>query len=103
MILFDINCVVVFLGIFRFTVTMYQTIHEPIKVAGVFNRSVFKPTWFEWRRQLFKVEQITLISDYKQGLVKIKIYSVIAKGNLYRLQFSLNSGDWILENVWIDG
>jgi len=82
---------------------MYQTIHESIKVAGIFNCSVFKPTWFEWRRQLLKIQQITLISDYKQGSVKSKIYSVMADGNLYRLLFDLNSCNWTLENVWIDG
>lgn len=103
MFIFDADCIIVFLGIIRFTTSMYQTIHEPVKVAGVFSRSKFKPSWFEWNNRLLKIQQITLISDYKQGLVKNKIYSVMAEGNLYHLKFDLNAHDWILEDVWLDG
>lgn len=103
MIYFDIYCDVVFLGIFRFTVNMYQTIHEQIRVAGVFNCSSFKPVWFEWEQRMIKVQEITLVSNYKQGSVKCKIYSVVADDNVYRLAFDLNTLDWNLESVWIDG
>ena len=83
-------------------VSMNQTINEPIKVAGVFYHSVFKPVWFEWNNQQLKINEITLISDYKQGLIKCKIYSVLANGNLYRLLFNLISQKWVVQSVWID-
>jgi hypothetical protein len=82
---------------------MHQTIHEAVKVAGIFSLSQFKPIWFKWQNRVLKVDQITLVSDYKQGLVKSKLYSVIAEGNLYRLDFNLITHDWILKSVWIDG
>ena len=94
---------VVTLGIFRFTKFMNQIINEPVKVAGVFKHSLFKPVWFEWSNQRLKISKITFITDYKQGLVKHKIYSVIAQGNLYRLLFNTNNLDWTLESVWLDG
>jgi hypothetical protein len=99
----DSYCAVVFLGIFRFTVSMYQTIHEQVRVAGIFNHSSFKPVWFEWSQRMLKIQDITLVSNYKQGLVKSKIYSVVAEGNVYRLTFDLVTLDWTLESVWIDG
>ena len=81
---------------------MNQTINEYIKVAGIFQQSVFKPVWFEWNNRRLKIDEITLISDYKQGLIKYKIYSVLVEGNLYRLDFNLNSGIWMIQSVWID-
>lgn len=91
------------MGIFRFTTVMYQTIHEQVRVAGVFNRSFFKPVWFEWNERMLRIQEVTLVSDYKQGLVKNRVYSVVADDNVYRLTFDLNSLDWVLESVWIDG
>lgn len=97
---------IVTLGIFRLiilTISMNQTINESIRVAGIFDCSCFKPIWFDWSNQRLKISKITFITDYKQGLVKYKIYSVIAGGNLYRLHFDFINLDWILESVWIDG
>ncbi len=84
------------------TVIMNQIINESIKVAGVFHHSIFKPVWFEWNNQQLKIDEITLISDYKQGSIKCKIYSILANGNLYRLHFDLNSHKWTVQSVWID-
>lgn len=103
MFYFDINCPVVILGIIRLISNMYQTIHESIKVAGVFDRAHFVPRWFVWGQLRFNIEKITLISDYKQGLLKSKSFSVLAAGNLYRLVFNLNTLDWVLDSVWVDG
>ncbi len=91
------------MGIFRFTIVMYQTIHETVRVAGVFHCASFKPVWFEWNQRMLKIQKVTFVSNYKQGLVKSKIYSVVADDNTYHLTFDLNTLDWTLENVWIDG
>ena len=82
---------------------MNQTINESIRVAGIYQHSNFKPVWFEWNHHQFKISKITLISDYKQGEMKCKIYSVMAEDNLYRLTFNLISHDWSLQSVWVDG
>lgn len=81
---------------------MYQTIHERIKVGGIFYLAKFKPVWFVWRRQKFKVEEVTLISDFKDGAIKKKMYSVLAQGNLYRLDFCPEEFSWFLEQTWVD-
>mgnify|MGYP000846209680 FL=1 len=103
MFYFDINCLLVILGIIRLIISMYQTIHEPIRVAGVFDKAHFVPRWFEWGQLHLNIEKITLVSDYKQGLLKSKSFSVLAAGNLYRLVFNLNTLDWMLDAIWIDG
>lgn len=102
MISFDIDCLIETLGIFRFTVVMYQTIHETIRVAGIYQQAQFKPVWFDWQNRRYDVKQVTLISNFKQGEVERRIYSVEAEGNVYRLVHDLKNRDWFLEQVWID-
>ncbi len=81
---------------------MYQTIHERVRVAGIFDQADFKPIWFVWRRRKFNVEKITLVSDLKDGAIKKKMYSVLADGNLYRLDHCPAEQTWVLEQTWID-
>ncbi len=102
MIFFDINCVIVFLGIIRFNEFMYQTIHETIKVGGIFHQAQFKPLWFVWQEKRFDINEITLISDLKNGKVKKKLFSVLANDNLYRLDYCPADQTWFLEQIWVD-
>lgn len=90
------------MGIFRFTINMNQTIHESIKVAGVFKQTKFTPVWFEWRQQRFNIKEVTLVSNIKQGAIRKLIYSVVAEGNLYRLDYDLLSQTWNLASVWVE-
>ncbi len=82
---------------------MYQTIGEEISVAGAFKHSKFKPTKFQWRQAVYPVEEITLINDVKDGGVRKRYYSLVAKGNLYRLCFNRETEQWLLEEVWYEG
>ncbi len=99
---FDINNHIVFLGIFRFTNNMYQTIHEPIIVAGVFKQASFRPVWFEWQQQRFPVEEITLTSELQHGSVRKIMYSVLADGDLYRLDYCPSNHHWQLAAIWVE-
>ncbi|HYD35752.1 MAG TPA: hypothetical protein VD999_06810 [Vitreimonas sp.] len=81
---------------------MYQTIHEKIDVIGVYSHSTFKPVKFQWRDRVLKVEKITSIADIKDGGVKRRLYSVLVKGNLYRLLFHRDGEFWMLEEVWVE-
>ncbi len=99
---FDTHRLIASLGIFRFTVDMYQTIHETIRVAGIYQQAQFKPVWFDWKNRRYDVEKITLVSDFQQGKVERQIYSVKAGGNIYRLVHDLKNRNWFLEQVWID-
>ena len=81
---------------------MYQTIHEQIRVGGIFEKAEFKPVWFMWNKKHFKINEITLISDFKDGSIKKKIFSVLAKDNLYRLDYCPSEYSWFLEQIWVD-
>jgi len=102
LIIFDSDCHIASLGIFRFTNTMHQIIHETITVAGIFQQASFKPVWFIWKQRRLKINDITLISDIKEGSVKKTVYSVQAQDNIYRLDYYFLTQDWFLESIWID-
>ena len=50
---------------------MYQTISEPIEVAGVYTRSTFIPKKFRWKDRIYPIQEITLKSDTKDGGVDV--------------------------------
>lgn len=82
---------------------MYQTIHEPIAVVGVFDQAKFLPKKFRWGQRVVSVEQVTLLSKERDGLVPIHHYSVVSAGTLYRLSFHPQDITWFLEEVWYEG
>lgn len=81
---------------------MYQTIHEKILVWGVYRQAQFAPQKFVWRLASYPVDKITLVSDLKEGLVKKRIYSLISRGNMYRLSFNRETEIWFLEEIWCE-
>lgn len=82
---------------------MYQTIHEPISVVGVFDHSQFMPKKFRWGKQVILIEQITLISREKDGSVPFFHFSVFARGTVYRLVYYPLEMKWLLEEIWHEG
>ncbi len=82
---------------------MYQRMHETIRVAGVFAASNFRPVWFDWQGRKMDIDDITLITDFKQGGIRHKIYSVVVTGDVYRLVYDLKNQDWFVEAVWEGG
>lgn len=90
-------------GFLLFDSGMYQTIDETIAVAGVYNQSSFVPKKFRWHQQTLKIDQITLISDTKDGGVRKRLYSVMSGGNVYRLEFNRDTEQWLLNQLWFDG
>ena len=81
---------------------MYQTIHETIAVAGVYEQHKFTPKKFKWRNRQYVIDQITLSSAIKDGGVQFRTYSVMSGGNLYRLMFNRDDEGWFLEEVWCE-
>jgi hypothetical protein len=81
---------------------MYQKIHEAISVIGVYKNSKFKPKKFYWRSKIYCIDQITLWSNIKDGGAKKRLYSVLARGNLYRLCFNRENETWFLEEIWCE-
>lgn len=82
---------------------MYQTIHEKIAVAGVYDKTSFTPKKFKWKSRELKISQVTFVNDHKDGGVRWRTYSVMAGGNLYRITFNRETELWMLEEMWYEG
>ena len=81
---------------------MFQAIQEKIAVIGVYDRANFTPKKFKWHTREYFIEEITLKADIKDGNVKKRMYSVLSKGNLYRLLFNRDQEIWFLEEIWCE-
>lgn len=82
---------------------MYQAIGEEIQVVGVFAQGKFRPKKFQWRRQVYPIEEITLTAKARDGEVRYQYFSVLSRGNLYRLQYNWETQHWIIAEVWCEG
>jgi hypothetical protein len=82
---------------------MYAPIQEPIAMVGSYlpSRS-FQPKKFQWREKEFRIEQVTWKSDLKDGSIKKRLYSVMANGNLFRLEFNRENESWTLCEIWVE-
>lgn len=81
---------------------MFQIIGEKIIVAGVYKNAIFLPKKFSWRDKTYLIEQITLISQIRDGQVKKRLYSVLSQKTLYRLLFNRDTEIWTLEEIWVE-
>lgn len=81
---------------------MYQTIHEEIKVAGVFWQGRFEPRRFQWRQRVYRVERVTLRVSIKDGGVRWQRWAVVSGANVYRLLYNFESQVWWLEEIWLE-
>lgn len=81
---------------------MYQTIGEEIAVAGSYKNHHFKPFKFLWKNKELKIDQVTLVSDIKDGGVKKRWYSVVVGKEVYRLLFDREVEKWTLEELWVE-
>ena len=88
--------------LFWYTDTMYQIIHERIEVAGVYKNARFEVRKFLWKDREFKVSEVTLVSDVRDGAARLRWYSVVAKGTVYRIIFNRETEVWWLEEVWVE-
>jgi hypothetical protein len=82
---------------------MYQTIHDAIAVFGVYDQGGFHLKKFNWRNQVYPVDQVTLTINLKDGGVKQRMYSVQSGANIYRLLFNRENECWFLEEIWLEG
>lgn len=81
---------------------MFLSINEKIAVAGVYKDAAFIPKKFSWKQKVYPVENITLISDTRDGQVRKRIYSVLSQKTLYRLLFNRETEIWTLEEIWME-
>lgn len=81
---------------------MYQPIHEPVSVAGVYEHGKFRPVKFRWKEKLLPISEICSVHDFKDGSVQKRRFSVMASGNVYLLEFDRRQETWILEQIWLE-
>ncbi len=81
---------------------MYQTIGEEISVVGSYKNHHFNPYKFLWRNKPYKIDQITLTSDVKDGGIKKRWYSVVVGQEVYRILFNRETETWTLEELWVE-
>ncbi len=81
---------------------MYLTIEEDISVVGVYANFQFIPKKFKWKDNVFPIKEITLSNNTRDGVIKKRLYSVISRGNLYRLEFNRESEQWKIMEVWVE-
>jgi hypothetical protein len=81
---------------------MFTSISESIAVVGTYNHSSFHPRKFKWRDRVYMIEQLTFVTELKDGGVKQRMYSVTSGGNVYRLVFNRDTEDWQLAEVWCE-
>lgn len=72
-------------------------------VAGVFSHSRYTPKKFMWKKRVHIVETITYVADIKNGQIPLRLYSVVSRGNVYRLEWNKNNDQWHLLEVWYEG
>lgn len=83
-------------------VSMYQTIHEQVDVAGIFRQGLFQPKKFRWQGQIYQIDQITLQANLRDGGIRQRTYGVMSGANLYRLLYNRENEEWFLEEVWCE-
>ena len=81
---------------------MYQPIHEPVSVAGVYEQGKFRPVKFRWKEKLLPISEICSVHDFRDGSVQKRRFSVMASGNVYLLEFDRRQETWMLEQIWLE-
>lgn len=81
---------------------MFQTIDEKVNVVGLYSGGKFLPKKIQWGERLLVIEEITLVSEIREGGVKKRMYSVVCGRELYRLVFNRETELWILEEIWVE-
>lgn len=81
---------------------MYAEINDPIAVVGIYHQHQFSPKKFKWQQRIHKIDEVTLVNDVRDGQINKRLYSVVAAGNVYRLEFNRSSEQWQLLQVWVD-
>jgi hypothetical protein len=89
-------------GFFCNDTSMYQKIIEPIDVIGVYKKHKFIPKRFKWKNRIFNIDSLTMVSNVRDGNIKKRLYSAVAGGNVYRLEFNRENEQWMLLEVWVE-
>ena len=72
---------------------------ERITVAAVFRPGEMRPAWFVWRDRKYAVSEVTYTWESKEGLAKVRHFSVVSGGNVYAIAYNPVECAWDMRGV----
>ena len=78
---------------------MYEKVAEPVEVLAAFRKDRTEPMVFKWGNRHYHVKRVNLVHTERHGREKVYIFSVSDDVNAYRLSFSSETMNWMLEDM----
>ena len=72
---------------------------ESISVGAVFSAGRMEPAWFLWRGRKYLVREITYAWESREGMARLRHFSVVSGGNVYNLSYNPVKCAWELRGV----
>ena len=72
---------------------------ERITVGAVFSPGDVRPAWFAWRGRKYAVSEVTYTWESREGLAKVRHFSVVSGGNVYALAYNPVECSWDVRGV----
>jgi hypothetical protein len=74
-------------------------LNERISVGAVFSAGEMKPAWFLWRGRKYQVGEVTYAWESKEGMARLRHFSVMSGGNVYNISYNPVEYTWELRGV----
>ena len=78
---------------------IYRKVQAPIDVMMSFREGHPEPMVFKWGNRHYHVKRVNLVHTERHGREKVYIFSVSDDVNAYRLSFSSETMNWMLEDM----
>ena len=72
---------------------------ERITVAAVFPPGELRPAWFIWRGRKYLVKEVAYAWESREGLAKMRHFSVVSGANVYTLTYNTLICAWEIRGV----
>ena len=74
-------------------------IRERVVVAAVFSDGGMRPVWFLWHGRKYPVSEVTYTWESREGLARLRHFSVSSGPNVYALAYNPVDTAWELRGV----
>lgn len=83
---------------------MLRPVNQPVDLEAVFPaRAPYpRPTGFLWQGRRYRVEEVHLVHERREGANRLLIYSVTADGALIQLRYDSARARWYLDGVYVE-
>jgi hypothetical protein len=72
---------------------------EKITVGAVFYPGGMRPAWFVWRGRKYTVSEVTYTWESREGMAKLRHFSVCAGPNVYAMAYDPEGCAWEMRGV----